>query len=265
MPLPIRRDPRLDPRLTPDQWDGARKRYRAVLAMVLVLLFSAAGYGGYRYTQTLDKTRGLSAAQVAEAAGMALVKAGGYHFTAQLTGQSPDGFFPNALMKGQFQREPLLLHLAGEAGSGEQKVPLEYYLEGTSLYVKSPRGGTWLQVKDAKLDELYAFQPDNLAAPLVTGVRSADVVGREELAGGAAVQLKLDLDPKVMRLQPPGENERVEYRLWVYTRSLRPAQFSIAVARGGQASSFQYLISWEFPEQVALAVPDEVKQGAQGQ
>lgn len=262
MRLVARRDPRLDPRLTPDQWDSARRRFRILLSAVLILLAGLSGYGAYRYTHSLDKTRGLQPEQIVEAAGMALVKADGYHFLAQLTGESPDGFFPSAVMRGEFWREPLLLHLAGEAGSGEMKVPLEYYLDGTTLYVMNPRSSTWMVVPEADLDELYAFQPDNLAAPLVTGLRRAEVIGREQLAGGEAIQFRLDLDPKVMRLQPPGENERVDYRLWVYTRTLKPAQFSVEVARTGEpaeGSSFRYLISWEFPKLLPLSVPEEVK------
>lgn len=267
----IRRNPLLDPRLTPDQWDGARKRYRVLLALVITLLLGLSGYGGYRYALTLDKTRNMQPEQVVEAAGMALAKASGYRFTAQLTGESPDGFFPSALMKGEYQREPLLLHLAGEAGSGEMKVPLEYYLEGTTLYVRNPRADDWLLVENANLEELYAFQPDNLAAPLVTGLRSAEVVGREKLADGEALQLKLDLDPKVMRIQPPTQDERVEYRLWVYTRSLKPAQFTIEVVRSvaeeasREASSFRYQISWDFGKREQLAVPDSVKQRTSAQ
>lgn len=264
-------DPRLDPRLTPDQWNSARRRYRVLVSLLLVLVLGAAGYGGFRYMLTLDKTRDLQPEQVVEAAGMALAKSAGYRFTVQLSGESPDGFFPNAVMRGAYQREPLLLHLSGEAGSGDLKVPLEYYLDGTTLYVKNPRSETWLQVEEAELDELYAFQPDNLAAPLVTGLRSAELVGRERLPGGEAMQLKLELDPKVLRIQQTGQDEQVEYQLWVYTRTLMPAQFSIEVVRDGveeasrQTSSFRYQISWEFPKLLPLTVPDEVKQQATGQ
>ncbi|MFZ5817712.1 MAG: hypothetical protein ACOY93_20855 [Bacillota bacterium] len=266
MRLVARRDPRLDPRLTPDQWAAARKRYLILLTLSLVLFAAAAGAGGYYYMQSLDKTRGMQPEQVVETAGMALAKADAYRFTAVLSGESPDGFFPDAVMRGAYQREPLLLHLAGEAGAGEQKVPLEYYLEGTDLYVKNPRSATWLLVEEAEMDELYAFQPDNLAAPLVTGLRSAEVLGREKLDGGEALVLGLDLDPAVMRLQPPKEGERVEYRLWVYTRTLKPAQFAIEVSRPAaeaaanlQSSSFRYRISWDFAKMEPLAVPAEVK------
>ena len=270
MPWVARRDPRLDPRLTPEQWAPARRRFLVLLITSLVLLLAAAGTGGYYYTLSLDKTRQMQPEQVVEAAGMAIAQAPGYRFVAQLSGQSADGFFPNAIMSGTYQREPLLLHLSGEAGAGEQKVPLEYYLEGTDLYVKNPRSEGWLLVEDADMEELYAFQPDNLAAPLVTGLRSARVLGRERLAGGEALQLELDLDPQVMRIQAPGTGERVEYRLWVYTRTLKPAQFTIEVARPGgedgsrQAVSFRYQISWDFGEMDPLAVPDEVKNQAVG-
>jgi hypothetical protein len=271
MRLAARWDPRLDPRLTPDQWGPARRRFLVLLTVALVLFAGLAGYGGYRYRLSMDKTRGMQPEQVVESAGMWLAKARQYRFTARLTGESPDGFFPDAVMRGEYQREPLLLHLAGEAGSGDMKVPLEYYLDGQTLYVKNPRAETWLQVENANLDELYAFQPDNLAAPLVTGVRAVQVLGREKMAGGEALLLMLDLDPQVMRLQPPGPDERVEYRLWVDVRTLRPVQFAIEVTRRGvpeasrQTSSFRYQISWDFSPMGPLAVPEAVRQQATGQ
>lgn len=266
MRLVARRDPRLDPRLTPDQWRSARRRFLVLLVISLVLLAGAVGTGGYYYVNSLDKTRGLQPEQVVEAAGMAVAEASRYRFTAQLTGESPDGFFPEAVMQGEYQREPLLLHLSGQAGAGEMKVPLEYYLEGTDLYVKNPRSATWLRVEDAELDELYAFQPNNLAAPLVTGLRSAKVVGREQMGGGEAIQLQMDLDPQVMQIKEPTPDERVDYRLWVYTRTLKPAQFVIQVGRNGQAenpmltASFRYQITWDFSPMEPLVVPEEVKQ-----
>ncbi|MFZ5826625.1 MAG: hypothetical protein ACOY94_20230 [Bacillota bacterium] len=271
MPWVARRDPRLDPRLTPEQWAPARRRFVVLLITSLVLLLAGAGTGGYYYALSLDKTREMQPEQVVEAAGMAIAQAPGYRFVAQLTGQSADGFFPNAIMTGSYQREPLLLHLSGEAGAGEQKVPLEYYLEGTDLYVKNPRSEGWLLVEDADMEELYAFQPDNLAAPLVTGLRSAEVVGREKLAGGEAMVLRLDLDPRVMRIQAPVADERVEYHLWVYTRTLKPAKFAIEVIRNGEAegarqgASFRYQITWDFKKMEPLAVPDAVKEQASDQ
>lgn len=271
MRLAALRDPRLDPRLTPEQWGPARRRFLILFTVSLALLAAAVGTGSYYYARSLDKTRGMQPEQVVEAAGMVIVRAAGYRFVAELTGQSVDGFFPNAVMKGEYQREPLLLHLAGEAGAGEQKVPLEYYLEGTALYVKNPRSETWLLIEDAEMEEIYAFQPDNLAAPLVTGLRSAKEIDREKLEGGEALVLKLDLDPNVMRIQAPSPEEHVEYRLWVYTRTLKPAQFTIDVVRSGeveafyQASSFRYQISWDFSKMEPLSVPDAVKQQVEAQ
>lgn len=259
-------DPRLDPRVTPDRWSAVKRRNRTLLGLVLVLVVGLAGFGRSWYLGTLDKTKGLLPEEVVEAAGLALAQASSYRFLVQLSGDSPDGFFPSAAIRGEYQRKPLLLHLSGEAGSGEMKVPLEYYLDERTLYLKDPRTAAWLQVPDADLEELYAFQPDNLAAPLVTGLRAAQEVSRERLAGGEAISYRLTLDPKVMRVQP-GPGERVEYQLWVDTRSLKPVLFVIDVVRNGESeagSTFRYEISWEFDKMAPLAVPEAVKQAATG-
>jgi len=269
MRIAARRNPRLDPRLPPDQWEESRRRYMIRLVTSLVLLAIAAAVGGYYYVgvyvKTLDKTQGLQPEQVVEAAGLFLAKAERYRFTAELTGESGEGYFPNATMQGAYQRDPLVLHLSGEAGSAENKVPLEYYLAGVDLYLKNPRSNTWMRVENAELDELYAFQPDNLAAPLVTGLRKAEEIRREQTADGEAVVYGLDLDPEVMRVQPVlQEGERVEYRLWVDTRNLRPIQFQVTLSRNSENEMappplrFQYRITWDFSKQGLLEVPEPV-------
>ncbi len=272
MRFAARRDPRLDPRITPEQWGASRRVYWIRLVTLVLILVLGTGLAWFYYQQSLDKTRDLQPEQVVEQAGLFLAKAEAYRFLAQLTGESGDGYFPEASMHGEYQREPLLLHLAGEAGSGENKVPLEYYLNGADLYVKNPRSGTWIRVADAELDELYAFQPDNLAAPLVTGLRSAEEIRREQLVGGEAILYSLELDPKVMQVQPSvAENERVEYRLWVYTRTLRPAQFQISMRRESEdelakpSLRFQYLITWDFSPTEPLVLPDEVTSQTNGE
>ncbi len=263
MPRLSRRDPLLDPTLPPSAWEAARRRQRARrwLGFILTLL---VGLGAVWGADTLlDRTRGLTPEQVAEAAGRALLGAPRYSFMAQITGTSPDGFFPGARLTGAFQAEPRLLHLAGEVGSGEVGTPLEYWLSGEELYVRQARGGGWLLSPTADVPDVTAFLPDQLAAPLLAGVRGAELLGRERLGGVKTAVLALDLDPAVMQVAPPGQDEQVEYRLWVDVRRLRPVRFSLRVERpAGRGSSFHYQLDWTYPDAAPLALPDEVRQAA---
>jgi hypothetical protein len=153
--------------------------------------------------------------------------------------------------------------------SGESRIPLEYYVEGADLYLKHPTLGQWLLAKNSQLDELKAFLPDTLAAPLVGGLRGAEEVGRERLPGGQAVHYRLSLDPAVMLPRFPDlQEDRVEYNLWVYARTLQPARFTATVTRAhpGEAqlkTRFTYELSFAFWRLPALAVPADVKSVAQ--
>lgn len=284
---------------------GPGRRFgRAALALLLVGLIALAGYG---YASTRDKTKGMRPEQVVQAAGMALANASAYRFTVALTGESPDGSFPSAHMQGKYRREPPLLHLAGEAGSGAAgasasgataagtrasgageartsgvgslgaKVSLEYYLDRTALFLKVPATERWLRLTKPNLDELQAFQPARLATPLISGLRSATIVGRERLSGREALVLKLDLDPSQMRILPTGkagrvEPERIDYRLWVHTSTLRPMAFTIRVSGRGDgqgdaessryASAFQYRITWDYRRLGRFSVPASVREQA---
>lgn len=260
MPLAARSDPRLDPTLSPAEWAASRRRYLIRWGLAAVLILALAGAAGYYALLQQDRTRTLSPAEVVEAAGLALVEAPGYRFSVLLTGESPDGFFPDAELQGEYQRDPLVLHLAGEAGATDTRMPIEYYLEGQQLYVRNPRGEGWMLLTNPELEELYAFQPDNLAAPLLTGLQSAEPGGREMLNGREAARYDLELDPTVMRIPAPVEGERIAYRLWVDTRSLRPARLEMQVMRAeGQGASFVYRIDLDFAGAAPLAVPAEVK------
>ena len=264
MPLAARRDPRLDPTLTPTEWAASRRRYQLRLGLIILVILALAGAAGYYYLLQRDRTREMTAGEVVEAAGMALVEASAYRFSATLTGGSPDGYFPDARLQGEYQREPLVIHLSGEAGSADTKMPIEYYLEGQQLYVKNPRDEGWMALENPDLEELYAFQPDNLAAPLLAGLRSAELSGREVLNGRETARYNLELDPFVMRIPEPVEGERIGYRLWVDTQSLRPARLELQVTRlPDQGASFVYRTDLDFGAQAPLAVPAEVK-GAAG-
>lgn len=235
---------------------------RQGLAALLVALLAALG--AWAYNTYTDRTRGLAPEQVVEAAGRALLAAERYQFTAELTGRSPDGFFPATRLAGEYQAEPLLLHLSGDVGSGAARTPFEYYLAEGELYVKQVRGGGWLRVPAAEVVEVAAFQPDNLAAPLVVGLRGAEPLGRERLGGAEAAVFALDLDPAVMQVAQAGPDEQVSYRLWVDTWSLRPLAFSIQVDRPAEkGSSFHYRLEWTYPESEPLALPDEVRRAAE--
>lgn len=285
-------DPRLDPRLPPSEWEREGRRRRRIVAAAGLLVLALIVLGGYVYAATRDRTRGMEPEEVARAAGMALAKAPFYRFAVHLSGDSPEGFFPAARVTGEYQRKPLLLHVKGEAGSGETAVPLEYYLEEETLYLLDPRSGGWVRVENPYLDELEAFQPANLAAPMIAGVRSARAVGRERLQGREALLLELEIDPAVMRIQPLPEWERIDYRLWVHTGSLRPVLFKIEVTyktpEGGDGAGaageqrpgaegagdeagvgdairkpgFLYQIGWEFERRGRLRVPPEIKKAA---
>jgi hypothetical protein len=263
-----RLDPRLNPTLRPHEWEQVSRRYRRWFGVVAGLLLGAfLGLAGWLFTR--DLTRGMAPEAVAEAAGRALLDARQYRFSADLTGAASDHIFPTAVMKGEFQRSPQVIHLAGRVLSGESEVALEYYLEGQDLYVLHPANRNWLVLRNSPLEELTSFLPGNLAAPLLTGLRGAEPRGREQLTGGEALVLKLDLDPKAMLPRLNGlQGDNVEYRLWVYTRTLRPARFSIDVRRPGQSDaaygvrSFSYQIAWDFSGLRTVAVPEAVKRSA---
>jgi len=232
------------------------------MALAAALFAGVAALGVWVHDTLTDRTRGLAPEQVVEAAGRALLSAERYDFTAELTGRSPDGFFPATRLQGEYQADPPLLHLTGDVGSGDARTPFEYYLAEGEVYVRQVRGG-WLRAPQAEMAEVAAFKPDNLAAPLVVGLRGAEPQGRERLGGVEAAVFALDLDPAVMRVSPAGPEEQVAYRLWVDTRSLRPLAFAIAVERPAtEGSSFQYRLQWTYPESGPLALPDEVRRAA---
>lgn len=266
--MPLRRlDPRLNPLVRPHEWSAAARRTRLKLLLAIAGVLAAGLLGAAIYLYyPLDRTEGLAPEAVVRAAGEAILSADRYGFTVNLTGKSQDNFFPTATMRGEYQREPLLMHLQGSAQSGENTVPLEYYLSGKDLYLRDPRDEGWMLLPDANLEELHSFQPDNLAAPLLHGVRSAVVTGRDKLPEGEALVIRLDLDPLIMtpRLKS-AQADPVEYRLWVYTRSLKPARFTIemrTVRHEAADYSFAYALSWDFDRAGALRLPDEVQQSA---
>lgn len=262
-------DPRLDPRLRPHEWEAGFRRVRvrrlgAALSLMALVVF------GLAYSLTpVDRTADLSAVEVAETAGWAILNAGSYRFTVELTGEAQVDPFPAASMKGVFQRSPQLLHLVGQVLSGESYVDLEYYVEDRDLYLKDPRTQGWLLAQDAPMDELQTFRPDNLAAPLISGVLAAREIGRDRLPGGAAVILSLELDPAVMLPRANGvPEERITYRLWVYTRTLQPARFAVDVDpvsdKEGerQVVHYAYRLDWDFGRMEPVTIPDAVRQEA---
>lgn len=267
-------NPRLNPMLRPDEWERAARRNRLRLAAALTALFAAAlGVAAY-FLYPADRTKNLTPDMVVERAGLALLQAGQYHFHMDLSGQSAEYPFPNAIMKGEFQREPAVLHLAGEVQSGESRIPLEYYLEAETLYMLDPVTKQWVFLHDAPLDELTSFFPENLAAPFLGGVLKVEELGRERLPGGPAVQYRLELNPDVMLPgQPDLRSDVVTYELWVYTRTLEPARFSMQVVRRRPESGtdqapvigdrFTYKLTWQFQGLPPLAVPDSIKSSAQ--
>ncbi len=262
MPRLNRRDPLLDPLLPPSAWEIARRRRRVGRWVALALAAALVGLGAWGWLTFTDRTRSLPPVQVAEAAGEALLRAARYDFRAAVTGSSPDGFFPNAQLAGEFQAEPLLLHLRGEVGSGAAMMPIEYWLSGDALFVRQARGG-WVRSPTADVPDVVAFLPEQLAAPLLAGVNRAELVGRERVDGAQTAVLALDLDPAVMQVAPPGQDERVEYRLWVDVRRLRPVRMAIRVERPADAgSSFDYQLDLTYPAPGSLSLPDEVLQPA---
>lgn len=266
-------NPRLNPMLRPDEWERAARRNRlrlaAMIAAFLVVALCVAAY----FLYPADRTQNLTPEMVVEKAGLALLQAGQYHFQMDLSGQSADYPFPNATMKGEFQREPALIHLAGDVDSGESRIPLEYYLEAKTLYMLDPVTKHWVYLYDAPLDELTSFTPENLAAPFLGGVVKVEELGRERLPGGPAVRYRLELSPDVMLpRQPDLHADLVTYELWVYTRTLEPARFSMQVVRRQPASGeepaqtgdrFTYELTWQFRGLAPLAVPDSIKSSAQ--
>ncbi|HWI65052.1 MAG TPA: hypothetical protein VNT75_24760 [Symbiobacteriaceae bacterium] len=266
-------NPRLNPLLRPDQWESMarlnRLRLAAVFAAVVSVLLGVSAY----YWFPIDRTRDMAPEAVVERAGLALLQAGQYRFHMELSGQSQEYAFPGADMTGQYQRSPAVIHLAGTVDSGESRIPLEYYLEEKNLYMLHPITKDWLFLKDAPLDELLSFLPENLAAPLLGGVRGVEEVGRERLEGGAAVRYRLELAPEVMLpRQPELRQDDVEYSLWVYARTLEPARFSMRVLRQVPEEGknvtlagdrFTYQLTWQFRGLAPLAVPETIKTSAQ--
>jgi hypothetical protein len=259
--------------LRPDEWERAARRSRLKLAAVIAaVLLTAVGVAAYVWYPA-DRTRNLTPDMVVEKAGLALLQAGQYHFQMNLSGQSAEYPFPNASMKGEYQREPALIHLVGEVDSGESRIPLEYYLEAKTLYLLDPVTKDWVLLHDAPLDELTSFAPENLAAPLLGGVTKVEELGRERLPGGPVVRYRLDLSPEVMLpRQPDLRSDLVTYELWVDTRTLEPARFSMQVVRrqpasGGQpvvtGDRFTYELTWQFRGLDPLVVPETIKASAQ--
>lgn len=266
-------NPRMNPLLRPDQWEAAARLNRLRLAAVLGGLAAVAlGVAAY-FWFPIDRTRAMTPAAVVETAGLALLRAGHYRFDMSLSGHSSDYPFPGAEMKGEYQKEPEVVHLAGAIDSGESRIALEYYLENKDLYMLHPITKDWLLLKDSPLDELTSFYPENLAAPLLGGVKGVEEVGRDRLSGGATVRYRLELAPEVMLpRQPDLRADDVEYTLWIYTRTLEPARFSMRVIRklpeaGNPATTtgdrFTYELAWHFRGLQPLAVPESIKASAQ--
>lgn len=265
-------DPRRNPALRPDEWAGAARLTRlkaaAAAAVVLSLLLGVAAYFWY----PVDHTEGMTPEAVVETAGLALLRAGQYRFAVVLSGRSKDYTFPTVTLAGEYQRQPAVVQLSGDVQSEESQLHLEYYLEVQDLYVNHPTQHKWLLLKGTQLDELTAYYPENLAAPFLGGVRSVEFVSRDRLPGGEALQYRLDLDPGVMLPRLPDlHGDKVEYRFWVYTRTLEPAQFTMQVVRrqagdDGQpvptGDGFTYRLSWQFRGLKPLAVPADVKASA---
>ncbi len=223
-----------------------------------VLVVGAALYLWY----PVDKTKGLSATDLARQAGLAVLTAERYRFSVGLSGAPGDQTFPTSAMDGAFQRQPQVLHLKGSSSTGTTKVPLEYYLEGQDLYMLDPRDAGWNLLRRADVTGLSSFQPDQLASPLVEGLRGAAVLGRERLGGGEAVVLRVELDPAMMRERLGGARpEQVQYKLWVYTRTLKPARFTVEHRPGEQAKAagFRYQLDWSFGRTPGVTVPEKVK------
>jgi len=217
----------------------------------------------------VDRTKGLDPEEIAQAAGQAILAAQRFTFKLLLEGEMPGHDFPTAVMAGQFQREPFHLHLVGAVGMDESRIPLEYYLVGNDLFVRDPGQETWQVIHEPDLGELQSYQPTALAIPLTTGLQRASVVGRDQLVGGEAIVLRLDLYDNVMPVDLGQGAGRMDYTVWIDTRTLHPARILIDYHRLGdseprQVTSFSYLLTFEFPSRWGLSqvkplvVPDEV-------
>lgn len=266
MPL---RNPVLDPRLSPDQWHSYLVRKRWLLGLIGVLVLCLAA-GVVSFLRPRDQTIALPPEQIAAAAGKAIMAQERYGFKATLSGAGAGDGFPAATMSGQYQRNPLVIHLSGTATSGSQQVALDYWMDGSSLYVRDPGRGDWTLVEGADLAEMHSFQPDHIATPLMFGVQQAVVAGEETVGIRKAVVLDLTLDPKVM-LSALGASAKaypsgVKYRLWVEKTTLLPVRFRMdvdGVAVGGAIThSFAYQLDWDFKQAATLEVPQAIRANA---
>jgi hypothetical protein len=259
------KDPRLNAALRPDQWAQAARVRRSLTAarvgVALALLCGVAAYFWY----PIDRTGEMTPEAVVEAAGLAMTRAGHYRFRLDVAGHAQDYPFPEAGLTGEFQRSPLVLHLAGQVLSNESQVPVEYYQQGQDLYLKHPVSGKWLVMPGAAEAELGAFLPENLAAALVGGVKHAERIGEEWLPGGEAVEFRLDVDPQVMMPGAPDrQKDTTDYLLWVNTRTLRPARLEVSVRTatppGMQADrlQFSYQVIYDYRWRPRLSVPQEI-------
>jgi len=264
-------DPRLDPRLRPNQWAVVARKRRWFLLLCGLAGFTLVGAGLLYLLLPLDRTQGLQPEEIANAAGQAILDAHRFSFKLFLDGEMPEQRFPTAVMAGQFQRNPLLLHLVGSVGRDESRIPLEYYLAGHDLFVKNSGADTWRVIHQPTFDELNSYQPEALAFPLTTGLQRATVVGRERLAGGDSIVLKLNLYDGVAPINLGQGAGQLEYTVWIATRTLRPARILIEYVRVGESAvrevtSFSYVLTFDFPSRWGLSqvsplvVPDEVRQ-----
>lgn len=269
-------DPRLDPSLRPGQWGAAERRRRWLMLLIGLVGIALVGTIVAFFLFPVDRTKGLDPEEIAHAAGQAILEAPRFTFKLFLDGEMPEQSFPTAVMAGQFQREPLLLHLVGSAGKDDSRIPLEYYLEGRDLFVKDPGEDTWQVIHEPNLGELQSYQPAVLAVPLTTGLQRATLIGRDQLAGGEAIVLKLDLHDDVMPSNLGEGAERFEYRIWIDSRTLKPARILIDYFWHGesaprQVTSFSYLLSFDFPtfwellQVKPLIFPAEIRQMSLGQ
>lgn len=238
-----------------------------VLIVALLLILGTGGAYAAMAFYPRDRTLGMEPEAVVEAAGRALLAADGYRFTATLTGISSDNLFPDATLQGEYQRSPQAMHLIGAVRSGEDVISLEYYAQEKDLYVHHPITRRWVFLPDGDLDEVAAYYPDALATPLLVGLRSARVIGREPFAGSEALIFALNLAPEVMLPQwSTLQEDRASYKLWVDTRTLNPIRIVMEVTRpptaddaGNSVTSFVYDVELAFGGLQPVAVPAEVK------
>lgn len=253
--MPLRHPVKLHSPATRNRMHRVRWGLVGLFSVVLVFL------AGWRWLP-LDRTRGLPAADVAQAAGRAVLAAPGYRFEMSLTGAPGEMRIPSSRMQGVYQRTPELMHLSGRTSTGHTEVSLEYYLEGSDLYMRDPRDNSWMLLRHPNVETL---RPDDLAVPLVRGLRSAAVIGHERLEGGEAVVLRLELDPHLMQRRLNGARpDQVQYKLWVYVRTLKPARMTIQHVPGLNATvaAYTYELNWHPGRAPRIAVPPEVKAGA---